>query len=99
VVIDEMDDRLAVRSARARLWPQTERLKAALVLGADVGKGDAVQALTGLQLYLEPTGLWRDKQEPDRRFVEEPAPASSLYHIAAAWVQIRESVSADAVGE
>ena len=31
------------------------------------------------------------KQEPDGTFVEEPAPASSLYHIAAAWLQLRDS--------
>ncbi|HYC67374.1 AGE family epimerase/isomerase [Brevundimonas sp.] len=92
VAIDELDDQLAVRSAKARLWPQTERLKAALILGVEAPPEHAVRALRGLQLYLEPTGLWRDKQQPDRSFVEEAAPASSLYHIAAAWVQLRESV-------
>ena len=44
-----------------------------------------------MRLYLEPTGLWRDRQEEDGAFVEEPAPASSLYHIAAAWIQLREA--------
>lgn len=98
VAIDELDDELDVRSARARLWPQTERLKAALILGDRVPAGHAAEALKGLQLYLEPTGLWRDKLEPDGRFVEEPAPASSLYHIAAAWVQLRESLGATGAG-
>lgn len=96
VAIDELDDALNVRSARARLWPQTERLKAALILGDRVAASHADQALKGLQRYLEPSGLWRDKLEPDGRFVEEPAPASSLYHIAAAWLQLRESTSAGA---
>lgn len=91
VAVDELDDRLAVRSARARLWPQTERLKAALVLGAAVPPDHVLRALKGLQLYLEPTGLWRDRQEADGAFADEPAPASSLYHIAAAWVQLRDS--------
>ncbi|WP_298744718.1 AGE family epimerase/isomerase [uncultured Brevundimonas sp.] len=91
VAIDELDDLFSVRSARARLWPQTERLKAALILGGQLPPGHAAGALKGLQLYLTPAGLWRDKQEPDGRFVEEPAPASSLYHIAAAWVQLRET--------
>jgi mannose/cellobiose epimerase-like protein (N-acyl-D-glucosamine 2-epimerase family) len=94
VALDELDDRLAVRSPGARLWPQTERLKAALILGRETPPDHAVRALKGLQLYLEPTGLWRDKQRPDRTFVEEAAPASSLYHIAAAWVQLRESLPA-----
>lgn len=93
VAIDELDDQLNVRSARARLWPQTERLKAALILGDRVPAAHADEALKGLQLYLEPTGLWRDKLEPEGRFVEEPAPASSLYHIAAAWVQLRDSTA------
>lgn len=92
VAIDELDDRLAVRSARARLWPQTEWLKAALILGQEVAPDHALRALKGLERYLAPTGLWRDKLEPDGGFVEEPAPASSLYHIAAAWVQVRESL-------
>lgn len=90
VAIDELDDRLEVRSARARLWPQTERLKAALILGQEVPPDHVFRALKGLQLYLEPTGLWHDKLEPDGTFVGEPAPASSLYHIAAAWLQLRE---------
>lgn len=91
VAIDELDDRLEVRSARARLWPQTERLKAALVLGREVPSDHVFRALKGLQLYLEPTGLWHDKLEPDGSLVSEPAPASSLYHLAAAWLQVRES--------
>lgn len=94
VAVDELTDDLAVRSGRARLWPQTERLKAALILDGVAGgstRDQATEALKGLQLYLEPTGLWRDKQEPDGTFVEEPAPASSLYHIAAAWLQLRDS--------
>ena len=95
VAMDELDDQLTVRSARARLWPQTERLKAALVVDG-AGPDDARNALRGLQAYLEPTGLWRDKQSADGSFVDEPAPASSLYHIAAAWAQLRESTRASA---
>ena len=98
VAVDELDDRLAVRSARARLWPQTERLKAALILGDRIPPAHAGEALKGLQVYLERGGLWRDKQEPDGGFVDEPAPASSLYHIAAAWVQLRESTGAGRAG-
>lgn len=96
VVTDELNDDLTSRSARARLWPQTEWLKAALILaesaeGADRDRllEDARKALGGLRLYLEPSGLWRDKMEVSGRFVEEPAPASSLYHIVAAWQQLR----------
>ncbi len=96
VAVDELDDGFEVRSARARLWPQTERLKAALILGRRAPDGHAGEALKGLRLYLQPGGLWRDKQAPDGRFVDEPAPASSLYHLVAAWLQLRESMAAGA---
>lgn len=91
--IDEMDDSGAPRRITARLWPQTERLKAALILrdgarGADrlAYEAQAQEAAQTLGRYLETPlkGLWRDKMLPDGSFVEEPAPASSLYHIICA---------------
>ena len=100
VAIDALNDDLTVRSAQARLWPQTERLKAALILAETAEGGrrtllldDARKALAGLQRYLEPWGLWRDKMRPDGGFVEEAAPASSFYHIAVAWEQLRATAA------
>ncbi|MFN3930114.1 MAG: AGE family epimerase/isomerase [Brevundimonas sp.] len=93
VAVDQMGGGLEVRVSRARLWPQTERLKAALILARGGHDGRAAEALTSLRRYLQPGGLWRDKQEADGRFVEEPAPASSLYHITSAWSQLRETLS------
>ncbi|MDP3080262.1 MAG: AGE family epimerase/isomerase [Brevundimonas sp.] len=98
VAIDELDEALQPRSFRARLWPQTEWLKAALILSETV-EGDehrglldsAAAAFDGLWLYLGPDGLWRDKLGPDGAFETEPAPASSLYHIVAAYRQLRET--------
>jgi len=100
VAIDELDETLQPRSARARLWPQTEWLKAALIL-AEEAEGEARQrmidsagaAFGGLWLYLTPDGLWRDKLGPDGMFEPEPAPASSLYHIVAAYRQLRETTA------
>jgi mannose-6-phosphate isomerase len=42
--------------------------------------------MRALALYLDvdTPGLWRDRSLPGGGFVEEPAPASSLYHIACA---------------
>lgn len=99
VAVDELDDTLAIRSGRARLWPQTEWLKAALIL-AETAEGEergrlverAGQALRGLNLYLKPGGLWRDKFGVDGAFEAEPAPASSLYHLMAAGRQLRETL-------
>ena len=98
VAIDELDETLQPRSPRARLWPQTEWLKAALIL-AEEAEGEARERLIasagaasrGLWLYLAPSGLWQDKLGSDGVFETEPAPASSLYHIVAAYRQLRET--------
>lgn len=83
---------------KARLWPQTERLKAAL-LAAQLTNSQrywsiALESAHTLARYLETprAGLWRDTLTADGRFIEEPAPASSLYHIAAAIAQLNRSV-------
>lgn len=87
VAVNILWDDLTVRDASARLWPQTEYLKAALILGEE---REALFAANGLARYLDvPTpGAWRDKMLPDGSFVEEPAPASSLYHIALAALEL-----------
>jgi mannose-1-phosphate guanylyltransferase/mannose-6-phosphate isomerase len=83
VAINALSDDLTVRDAAARLWPQTEHLKAALILGEDAA---ALTAANGLALYLQTPvqGLWRDRLRPDGGFEPEPAPASSFYHIVCA---------------
>ncbi len=93
VAVDELAEDLSIARATARLWPQTERLKAALIL-AESEQGaarenylsEAGEAARSLLVYLDtPTkGLWRDKMREDGSFVEEPAPASSFYHIVCA---------------
>lgn len=90
VAVDALNEDMTLRSSRARLWPQTERLKAALYLHAIGGEDSyltqALAAAESLWRYLDvPTrGLWRDALSPTNRFVEEPAPASSFYHIIGA---------------
>lgn len=93
VACDELNADLSFRSKRARLWPQTEWLKAALLLdeaGCDAADyaGDAVRARSAVASYLLADGRWRDKLLPDGTFVEEPAPASSFYHLMAAMEQL-----------
>lgn len=84
--------------AKARLWPQTERLKAAL-LAAELTNSErywriALETAQTLARYLEAPrpGLWRDTLTTDNQFIEEPAPASSLYHITAAIAQLDRSI-------
>jgi mannose-6-phosphate isomerase len=90
VAIDEVDHGFKPRRDTARLWPQTERLKAAVILydsanekAASQYEQEIVSAAESLWRYLEVPlkGLWRDKMLPDGSFVDEPAPASSFYHI------------------
>ncbi|WP_374250949.1 AGE family epimerase/isomerase [Xanthobacter sp.] len=81
---------------RARLWAQTERLRTALVFAAatsdadarDAFIADAREAFEVLKVYLDVpvAGLWRDQWLADGAFLEEPAPASSFYHILSAFV-------------
>lgn len=98
VAVDALDDDGAWRSRRARLWPQTEWLKAALILAETardeeraVLLADAAAAMRALWLYLTPDGLWRDKLLPQGKFIDEPAPASSFYHIMAAFMQLADT--------
>lgn len=101
IAMDALNINGSVRSPRSRLWPQTEWLKASLILATvsdDIRRAQcldqAARAQRALWHYLTPQGLWRDKMLENGSFIDEPAPASSFYHIMAAYVQARETVSA-----
>jgi len=88
-----LNDDFTVRDPLARLWAQTEWIKAAVALARmstgperDAYLADIPDAVRALQSYFNgaPAGLWHDKMTADGAFVEEPAPASSLYHIVCA---------------
>ena len=87
VAVNALWDDLTLRDGSARLWPQTEWLKAALIMGDEP---QALAAAQGLTLYFNTPvrGTWRDKLRPDGGFVAEPAPASSFYHIACAQLEL-----------
>ena len=68
------------RRAR-RLWPQTEALKAALVLGRDEEAADLIDAMFGSYLNQETSGLWCDEYDAEGRPAAKAAPASILYHL------------------
>lgn len=103
VAIDVLLADMSPHSRQARLWPQTERLKAALALSARAADAEqksalersALAAAEGLSHYLHTTiaGLWHDKMRADGTFIAEPSPASSLYHIACAIDVLRRHVS------
>jgi mannose/cellobiose epimerase-like protein (N-acyl-D-glucosamine 2-epimerase family) len=87
-------DDFSAHDAGARLWPQTERLKAAALAARCTGEARylsiAVAAADGLLRYLDcPTpGLWYDRIDAQGNLVDEPAPASSFYHLVAAIAEI-----------
>lgn len=97
VCIDEIDAGFQPVRRTARLWPQTERIKAAALMvrlvpdDADRYLADAQSAAAGLWRYLDglPAGLYRDRQDAAGAFVAEPAPASSLYHLWGAMAALR----------
>jgi mannose-6-phosphate isomerase len=91
LVYDGMRDDFSVQAPTSRLWPQTERVKAALSRArrADVDREScfraASSAASALESYLQTqaTGLWTD--EPGGGHTSRnPAPGSSLYHIVGA---------------
>lgn len=88
VATQQLLDDGSVHDDLARLWPQTERIKAAVIFGDGE---ETARAISGLKRYLDRpvAGLWWDKLNPDGSFVEEPAPASSFYHIACAIAELQ----------
>ena len=72
-----------VQEAGARLWPQTERLKAEF-LRADATVARQLHATQVLAAYLRPDGLWHERRLADGTLSNQPAPASSLYHLTGA---------------
>jgi len=94
VAINALLDDFSIHDGEARLWPQTERLKAAALMAATTHEprywSMAVRAAQGLRRYLatEVPGLWYDRLMADGQFVQQSAPASSFYHIVCAIAEL-----------
>ncbi len=95
VAINEVFSDGTVRNPDARLWPQTERIKAAVSrfnrLETIDEANEAVAAVRGLSQYFDVAipGLWRDKLKEDGSWIDELAPGSSLYHISCAFFELQ----------
>ena len=82
-------DDFSPHDAGARLWPQTERIKAAALAARLTGEprylAMTAAATDGLMRYLDTPipGLWYDRIDAAGKRVDEPAPASSFYHLVA----------------
>lgn len=94
VAVNEVLTEGTVHDGTARLWPQTERLKAAAIrhrrLNNSEEEAETAAAARGLALYLAAPvpGLWRDKLRQDGSWVSELSPGSSLYHITCAYAEL-----------
>ena len=88
--VNALNDDFTALDAGARLWPQTERLKAnalaASVTGVEAYLHSARQAAECVLKYLGTTkpGLWFDLRLASGEFVPGPSPASSFYHLVSA---------------
>ena len=99
VAVNSMLTDGAVHDPRARLWQQTERLKAACVAWemtrlphyCDIAQRSA----NALERYLQTPvrGLWYDTMGVDGKCADEPAPASSFYHIVAALAELNGTIN------
>jgi mannose/cellobiose epimerase-like protein (N-acyl-D-glucosamine 2-epimerase family) len=94
VVINALCDDLTVHDAGARLWPQCERLKAALLAASFSGEQQywisAQAAASSLCIYLNTrvSGLWFDARSPGGELRGGAVPASTLYHLVSAIVAL-----------
>jgi mannose-6-phosphate isomerase len=98
IAINEVMPDGTIHDPCGRLWPQTERLKAALArlrrIGTDEEASEVHDAYLGLKKYFAtgPIATWRDKLNADGRFRDELAPGSSLYHIVCSLAELVDTV-------
>lgn len=101
IAFNEIWDDFSVKDDDARLWPQTERIKAWLAM-ADIAVTDderrvaqerAARAARGLMQFFSRSvpGIWHETIRRDGSFVPAEARASSLYHITCAFDQLHEA--------
>jgi mannose-6-phosphate isomerase len=94
LALQQVLDDFSPHDASARLWPQTERLKAAALAARLTGEAKyfaiAASAAGAVQRYLATPipGLWYDRIDVNGNIVEEPAPASTFYHLVVAVAEI-----------
>jgi mannose-1-phosphate guanylyltransferase/mannose-6-phosphate isomerase len=86
MIVNALHDDFSVRDPAARLWPQTEHLKAALMLGEAAAALEAAGAMAAF-LDAPVRGVWRERRAAHGGFIAQPSPATSLYHL---YLAIRE---------
>lgn len=85
---------LVLQGGSKRLWPQTEALKACLALSERSGHPEAAAAIAPLlrSFFTHFVGLdhalWRDQLDGAGAMIAKAVPASSLYHLFLAIVEV-----------
>ena len=74
----------SVSDGAFRLWPQAERLRAETLWRIPHREARVSDAAHDLAQFMRPDGLWHERRAHDGSFSNEPAPASSLYHLTGA---------------
>jgi mannose/cellobiose epimerase-like protein (N-acyl-D-glucosamine 2-epimerase family) len=94
LALQQVLDDFSPHDPSARLWPQTERLKAAALAARLTGEAKyfamAASSADALKRYLATPipGLWYDRIDAAGNVVDEPAPASTFYHLVVAVAEI-----------
>ena len=94
VAVNALLEDLTVSNPSARLWAQTERLKAAVSLlkrSQELARWLAVDtAVDGVSRFLTTRipGLWHDWVMPDGHFAPARVPASTFYHLVCAIAEL-----------
>jgi mannose/cellobiose epimerase-like protein (N-acyl-D-glucosamine 2-epimerase family) len=103
VARNELWSDLTPKDLAAKLWPQTERLKAWCAMFECATTPDEAQlasmkihaAAAGMTGYFfqTPKGMWHELLLPDGTFSAEPCKASSLYHIVCAIETLQQTAN------
>lgn len=102
VAFNEIWDDFTPKDQACRLWQQTERLKAWIAMSwvasdtneSELALASISKAAAGLKKFLwtaDVSGAWNERMKSDGSFVDEPSPASSLYHIICAIAEMHKS--------
>lgn len=99
VAINEVSLDGSIIDGNARLWPQTERLKAAVAryrrLKTQEEASEVIAAYNGLASYFQTScpGTWYDRWMADGSWMQQDAPASSFYHITCGLKELMSCMS------
>jgi mannose/cellobiose epimerase-like protein (N-acyl-D-glucosamine 2-epimerase family) len=102
VAVNQLLDDWTVTDSDARFWPQTERLKAALLAATATDTprywAMAHAAAASFLPYLETPvpGLWFDVRRRSGEIVRSPSPASTFYHLVGAIAALNTALRASA---